>query len=66
MKSPRPPPFLWKPLPFSRSVFPDAAFFGTVTDGMDVVKQIEADGSPGGTPTVEHTIKNIKITEKKK
>ena len=40
--------------------------FGTVTDGMDIVKKIEADGSSGGTPTVEHTIKNIKIIEKKK
>lgn len=40
--------------------------FGTVTKGMDVVKKIEADGSPGGTPTVEHVIRNVRIIEKKR
>lgn len=39
--------------------------FATVTDGMDIVKKIEGDGSPGGTPTVQHAIKNVKIIEKK-
>lgn len=39
--------------------------FATVTDGMDLVRQIEADGTPGGTPTVQHTIKDVRIIEKK-
>lgn len=39
---------------------PNYSLFGKVTDGLDVVKQIEADGSPGGTPNVIHKI--VKVT----
>ena len=39
---------------------PNYSLFGKVTDGLDVVKKIEADGSPGGTPTVTHKI--VKVT----
>lgn len=40
------------------------SLFGQVTEGMDVVAAIEADGSPGGTPTVVHTIESVTITER--
>jgi len=40
---------------------PNYSLFGKVTDGFDeVVKKIEADGSPGGTPNVTHKI--VKVT----
>lgn len=39
------------------------SLFGKVTEGMDVVKKIEADGSPGGTPTVVHKIVKVTINE---
>ena len=42
------------------SLPPNYSLFGKVTDGLDVVKKIEADGSPGGTPTVTHKI--VKVT----
>ncbi len=38
--------------------------FGRVTDGMDVVKQIEAVGSPEGTPTQTVYIESVTIEEK--
>ena len=41
---------------------PNYSLFGKVTEGMDVVKKIEADGSPGGTPTVIHKIVKVTIT----
>ncbi len=43
----------------------DAAYslFGQVTDGMDVVKAIESDGSPSGQPSTVHTIESVTITE---
>jgi cyclophilin family peptidyl-prolyl cis-trans isomerase len=44
---------------------PNYSLFGKVTSGMDVVKQIEADGSAEGTPKVTHTIVKVTITEKK-
>lgn len=37
--------------------------FGKVTDGMSVIKKIEADGSAAGTPTVVHKMISVKITE---
>ena len=37
--------------------------FGKVTQGFDVVKKIEADGSAAGTPTVVHKMISVKITE---
>ena len=39
------------------------SLFGKVTDGFDVVKQIEALGSAGGTPTEVVTITAVTITE---
>lgn len=39
------------------------SLFGQVTEGMDVVAEIEADGSPGGTPSVLHRIETVTITE---
>jgi cyclophilin family peptidyl-prolyl cis-trans isomerase len=41
-------------------VFP---LFGTVFDGMPVLRQIETDGSPDFTPKVLHTIQKITIIE---
>jgi cyclophilin family peptidyl-prolyl cis-trans isomerase len=41
-------------------VFP---LFGTIFDGMPVLRQIEADGSPDFTPKVLHTIQKITIIE---
>jgi cyclophilin family peptidyl-prolyl cis-trans isomerase len=48
---------------------PDYALFGQVTDGLDVVEQIEADGNSdpaanGVPPTVEHRIISIEIVER--
>lgn len=39
------------------------SLFGTVVEGMDVVRRIEADGQPGGPPRVVHTITSITIEE---
>lgn len=39
------------------------SLFGQVTEGMDVVAAIEADGSPQGTPTTVHVIESITINE---
>jgi cyclophilin family peptidyl-prolyl cis-trans isomerase len=44
---------------------PNYSLFGTVIDGIDVVKKIEADGTESGTPTVRHIIQTVTITEKK-
>jgi cyclophilin family peptidyl-prolyl cis-trans isomerase len=44
---------------------PQYTLFGTVLDGLDVVKKIEADGTSSGTPTVTHKIVKVTITEKK-
>jgi cyclophilin family peptidyl-prolyl cis-trans isomerase len=41
-------------------VFP---LFGKITKGMDVVRKIEADGSPDFNPKVIHTIRQIVIVE---
>jgi cyclophilin family peptidyl-prolyl cis-trans isomerase len=40
------------------------SLFGQVTDGMDVVGAIEADGSPAGTPETRHTIESVTISER--
>ncbi len=40
------------------------SLFGNVTEGMDVVKAIEADGTPAGKPNVTHKINKVTITEK--
>ena len=37
--------------------------FGKVTDGFDIIKKIEADGSAAGSPTVVHKMISVKITE---
>jgi len=47
------------------SLPPQYSLFGMVTDGLDLVKKIEADGSDAGTPTVEHKIVKVTITETK-
>ena len=39
------------------------SLFGQVTEGMDVVAAIEADGSAGGTPSTTHIIESVTITE---
>jgi cyclophilin family peptidyl-prolyl cis-trans isomerase len=39
------------------------SLFGKVTNGMEVVKKIEADGSETGTPAVVHKIVKVTITE---
>lgn len=43
---------------------PAYSYFGKVTVGMDVVKKIEADGSPTGAPSKKHTMQKVVITEK--
>ncbi len=44
---------------------PDYALFGKVTQGMDAVQKIEADGSEGdGAPAKVHTITAVTIAEK--
>ncbi len=43
---------------------PDYSLFGMVTEGEDVVEEIEADGSDGdGEPAKVHTIESVEITE---
>lgn len=42
---------------------PQYSLFGQVSSGMDVVKKIEADGTPGGTPKVTHKINKVTIKE---
>jgi cyclophilin family peptidyl-prolyl cis-trans isomerase len=39
------------------------SLFGQVTEGMDVVRAIEATGSESGTPTEETTLESVTITE---
>ncbi|MFP5322968.1 MAG: peptidylprolyl isomerase [Acidimicrobiia bacterium] len=40
------------------------SLFGTVTEGMDVVAEIEADGSPTGQPQTTHVIESVTISER--
>ena len=47
------------------SLPPNYSLFGKVTEGLDVVKKIEADGDASGTPKVTHKIVKVTITEKK-
>lgn len=51
--------------PNGASLPPSYSLFGKVTDGLDVVKKIEADGDASGTPKVTHKIVKVTITEKK-
>ncbi|HUQ40669.1 MAG TPA: peptidylprolyl isomerase [Acidimicrobiales bacterium] len=46
--------------PQGESLPPSYSLFGKVTEGMDVVKKIEADGTPEGKPKTLH--KMIKVT----
>lgn len=43
---------------------PDFSLFGQVTEGLDVVKAIEAKGSQGGTPSAPVTIDSVEILER--
>ena len=46
------------------TLHPDYSLFGAVTQGMDVVEEIEADGSDGEAPPAKvHTIERVTITE---
>ncbi len=45
------------------SLPPRYSLFGQVTQGLDVVKKIEADGSSEGTPGVVHKMVKVTITE---
>ena len=42
---------------------PSYSLFGRVTEGMDVVKAIEATGSPSGTPKEKTCMESVTITE---
>jgi cyclophilin family peptidyl-prolyl cis-trans isomerase len=42
---------------------PSYSRFGQVTEGLDVVKKIEADGSPEGQPKALHQMVKVTITE---
>ena len=42
---------------------PNYSLFGKVVEGMDVVKKIEADGEPSGTPKVTHRMTKVTIEE---
>ncbi len=42
---------------------PNYSLFAKVTEGLDVVKKIEADGTEGGTPKVVHKMTKVTITE---
>ncbi len=41
------------------------SLFGTVNEGFDIIKKIEADGDLSGTPKVIHKIVKVTINEKK-
>jgi len=45
------------------SLPPQYSLFGQVTDGVDVAKKIEADGSPQGAPKVVHMMTSVTIKE---
>ncbi len=50
--------------PEGMALQPQYSLFGMVTEGFDVVKKIEADGSPDPRPpAVEHTMLKVTITE---
>lgn len=49
--------------PQGASLPPQYPLFGKVVEGFDIVKKIEADGSPQGTPKVVHRIRRVIITE---
>ena len=42
---------------------PSYSLFGKVVDGLDVLKKIEADGTPGGTPKTKHQIVKVTVEE---
>jgi cyclophilin family peptidyl-prolyl cis-trans isomerase len=43
---------------------PAYSLFGQVTEGLDVVREIEAGGGPDGTPMVPHAITAVEIVER--
>ena len=46
-----------------RSLPPKYNLFGQVTEGLDVVQKIMADGDPSGTPKVVHKMVKVTVTE---
>lgn len=49
--------------PEGMALQPQYSRFGMVTEGLDVVKKIEADGSPQGDPKVTHVMLKVTVTE---
>jgi len=49
--------------PKGEALPPQYSLFGQVTEGVDVAKKIEADGTDSGTPTVVHKMTRVTITE---
>ncbi|MCL4422566.1 MAG: peptidylprolyl isomerase [Actinobacteria bacterium] len=49
--------------PNGESLPPNYTLFGQVTDGMEIVRQIEADGSPSGKPSQLHRMVSVTVTE---
>lgn len=43
---------------------PDFSLFGQVTEGIDVVRALEALGTPGGQPSQEAAIESVEIVER--
>ncbi len=49
--------------PSGESLPPNYSLFGSVVEGLDVVKKIESDGNSNGDPKVLHSMIKVTITE---